>query len=86
MRQRRRLVRKGDTPGRPAQLDFCRLRRWRPPRRRIYTLIATAKLTGTDSLAWMADVLARLRDQLANRIDELLLWNWWQQQDQRAAT
>jgi transposase len=42
----------------------------------IYTLIATAKLNGVDPQAWLADVLARLQDHPAKRIQELLPWNW----------
>jgi transposase len=42
----------------------------------IYTLIETAKLNGVDPQAWLADVLARLPDHPAKRIDELLPWNW----------
>ena len=42
----------------------------------IYTLIATAKLNDIDPQAWLADVLARLRDHRAKRIHELLPWNW----------
>lgn len=42
----------------------------------IYSLIATAKLNGTDPQAWLADVLARLPDHPAKRIHELLPWNW----------
>jgi transposase len=42
----------------------------------IYTLIATAKLNDIDPQAWLADVLARLSDHPAKRIDELLPWNW----------
>lgn len=42
----------------------------------IYTLIETAKLNGVDPQAWLADVLARLPDHPARRIDELLPWNW----------
>jgi len=42
----------------------------------IYTLIETAKLNDIDPLAWLADVLARLQDYPAKRIDELLPWNW----------
>ena len=42
----------------------------------IYTLIETAKLNDTDPQAWLADVLARLQDHPAKRIDELLPWNW----------
>jgi len=45
----------------------------------IYSLIATAKLNDIDPQAWLADVLARLPDHPANRIHELLPWNWhWQ--------
>ena len=42
----------------------------------IYTLIETAKLNDVDPLAWLADVLARLQDHPAKRIDDLLPWNW----------
>ena len=42
----------------------------------IYTLIETAKLNDVDPQAWLADVLARLQDHPAKRIDELLPWNW----------
>jgi transposase len=42
----------------------------------IYTLIETAKLNSIDGQTWLADVLARLPDHPARRIDELLPWNW----------
>ena len=42
----------------------------------IYTLIETAKLNGVDARAWLTDVLARIADHRANRIDDLLPWNW----------
>jgi transposase len=42
----------------------------------IYTLIETCKLNGVDLQAWLADVLARLPDHLAKKIDELLPWHW----------
>ena len=42
----------------------------------IYTLIETAKLNDIDPQAWLADVLARLPDHPAKRIDQLLPWNW----------
>jgi transposase len=42
----------------------------------IYTLIETAKLNDIDPRAWLADVLARLPDHPAKRIDALLPWNW----------
>ena len=42
----------------------------------IYTLIATAKLNDLDPQAWLADVLRRINDHPASRLDELLPWNW----------
>ena len=42
----------------------------------LYTLIATAKLNDVDPQAWLADMLARLPDHPAKRIQELLPWNW----------
>ena len=42
----------------------------------IYTLIETCKLNRVDPQAWLADVLARLPDHPAKRIDQLLPWNW----------
>jgi len=40
------------------------------------TLIITAKLNDIDPQAWLADVLARINDHAAHRLDELLPWNW----------
>jgi transposase len=51
----------------------------------IYTLIETCKLNDVDPQAWLADILARLPDHSAKRIDELLPWNWKRARDQRAA-
>ncbi|MCP1538092.1 transposase [Methylorubrum extorquens] len=51
----------------------------------LYTLIETAKLNGLDPQAWLADVLARLPDHPAKRIDDLLPWNWIQHQPQKVA-
>ena len=51
----------------------------------MYTLIATAKLNDIDPQAWLADVLARIADHPASRLDELLPWHWKQNQDQAAA-
>jgi transposase len=51
----------------------------------IYTLIETAKLNDVDPQAWLADVLARLQDHPARRIDELLPWNWTRAGPQKAA-
>jgi transposase len=42
----------------------------------IYTLVATAKLNDIDPQAWLADVLQRINDHPAPRLDELLPWNW----------
>jgi transposase len=51
----------------------------------IYTLVQTAKLNDVDPHAWLADVLARLQDHPAKRIDELLPWYWQRQRQQKAA-
>ena len=51
----------------------------------IYTLIQTAKLNDVDPQAWLADVLARLQDHPAKRINELLPWNWKSERQQKAA-
>ncbi|EME71044.1 transposase [Paramagnetospirillum caucaseum] len=42
----------------------------------MYSLIVTAKMNDVDPQAWLADVLARIAGHPANRIDELLPWNW----------
>ena len=42
----------------------------------IYSLIVTAKLNDIDPEAWLADVLRRIADHPASRLDELLPWNW----------
>ena len=42
----------------------------------MYTLIGTAKLNNLDPQAWLADVLRRINDHPASRLDELLPWNW----------
>ena len=42
----------------------------------MYTLIETARLNDVDPQAWLADVLARIADHPAHRLDELLPWNW----------
>lgn len=42
----------------------------------MYTLIETAKVNGIDPRAWLADVLAHLPDHPAQRVNELLPWNW----------
>ena len=42
----------------------------------MYTLIATAKLNNIDPQAWLADVLGRIADHSARRLNQLLPWNW----------
>jgi hypothetical protein len=42
----------------------------------LYSLIVTAKLNDVDPQAWLADVLARIAEHPANRLDELLPWSW----------
>jgi transposase len=42
----------------------------------MYSLIATAKLNDVDPRAWLADVLRRIGDHPASRLDEILPWNW----------
>ena len=42
----------------------------------MYSLIVTAKMNDVDPQAWLADVLARIADHPARRLDELLPWNW----------
>jgi len=42
----------------------------------MYSLIVTAKMNDVDPQAWLADVLARIAEHPARRLDELLPWNW----------
>ena len=42
----------------------------------MYSIIVTAKMNDVDPQAWLADVLARIAEHPAHRIDELLPWNW----------
>ena len=51
----------------------------------IYTLIETCKLNDVDPRAWLADVLSRLPDHSAGRIDELFPWNWQKPQAEAQA-
>ena len=43
---------------------------------RAMTLIESAKMSGLDPQAYLADVLDRIHDHKMNRLDELLPWNW----------
>ena len=42
----------------------------------MYSLIVTAKMNGVDPQAWLADILARIADHPAHRLDDLLPWRW----------
>ena len=42
----------------------------------VYTLVETCKMNDVDPQAWLADVLARLPDHPANKVADLLPWNW----------
>jgi hypothetical protein len=42
----------------------------------LYSLIVTAKMNDVDPQAWLADVLARIAEHPAHRLDDLLPWNW----------
>ena len=42
----------------------------------MYSLIVSAKMNDIDPQAWLADVLARIADHPAHRLDDLLPWNW----------
>jgi len=42
----------------------------------MFTLIETAKLSGIDPQAWLADVLRRIADHPLSRLQELLPLNW----------
>ena len=43
---------------------------------RAVTIVETAKMSGVDPQAYLADILARIHDHKINRLDELLPWNW----------
>ncbi|MBU2958911.1 transposase domain-containing protein [Paracoccus sp. 1_MG-2023] len=43
---------------------------------RAMTIIESAKISGHDSEADLADILARIGDHKLNRLDELMPWNW----------
>jgi transposase len=51
----------------------------------MFTLIETAKLNDVDPQAWLADVLGRIADHPASKLDELLPWNWIKPEHQAAA-
>ena len=51
----------------------------------IYSLIESAKLSGLNPQHYLADVLARIADHPASRLDELLPWRWKATEDHAAA-
>jgi hypothetical protein len=64
---------------------FCGSDRGGERAARMYSLIVTAKLNDIDPQAWLADVLARIAEHPAHKLDELLPWNWRRQADKMAA-
>ena len=50
----------------------------------MYTFILTAKLNDIDPQAWLADILKRIAEHPAQRLDELLPWNWKAEQMEKA--
>ena len=51
----------------------------------MYSLIVTAKMNDVDPQAWLADVLARIAEHPAHKLDQLLPWNWRTQAGRLAA-
>jgi transposase len=47
----------------------------------MFSLIVTAKMNDVDPQAWLTDVLSRIAEHPAHRIDELLPWKWRPLQD-----
>lgn len=42
----------------------------------MYSLIVTARLNDVDPRAWLADILCRIGDHPASRLQDLLPWHW----------
>jgi transposase len=55
---------------------FCGSDRGGQRTARMMTLFVTAKMNDVDGQAWLADVLARIADHPANKLHDLLPWNW----------
>jgi transposase len=51
----------------------------------MYSIIVTAKMNDVDPQAWLADVLTRIAEHPAHRLDELLPWNWQKTTDPKKA-
>jgi len=43
---------------------------------KMYSLIVSAKMNDINPQAWLADILARIADHPAHRLEELMPWNW----------
>jgi transposase len=55
---------------------FCGSDRGGQRAAQMYSLIVTCKLNNIDPQAWLADVLARIAEHPAQKLDELLPWYW----------
>ena len=51
-----------------------------------YTLIETAKLSGADLNAWLADALASIPDYEITKVDELMPWQWNRKRSDRTVS
>src|SRR5947209_8120519 len=51
----------------------------------MFTLIETAKLNNVDPQAWLADILCRINDHPAAKLNQLLPWHWKTSQARAAA-
>src|SRR5882672_3820742 len=51
----------------------------------MFTLIETAKLNNVDPQTWLADVLCRINDHPAAKLNQLLPWHWKKSQANAAA-
>ena len=60
---------------------FCGSNRGGHRAAQMYSLIVTCKLNDVDLQAWLADVLARIASHPAQRLDDLLPWNWKGERD-----
>ena len=42
----------------------------------VYTIIQSCRLNNVNCEAYLTDIIGRIADHPANKIDELLPWNW----------
>ncbi|ACM01328.1 Hypothetical Protein RSKD131_1468 [Cereibacter sphaeroides KD131] len=75
-RQQSSRARHAPDRDRAEELALRRQRRRGETLARAMTLIESAKLSGLDPQAYLADVLARINDHINPRLHELLPWNW----------